>query len=124
MQDYYTILGVSTNSSKHEIRKAYLKLCKIYHPDLHEGAAWAEERLKLINEAYEVLSDAFSRYDYDLNYFQERLPVPVGNSTTFKKASLWSFLIATLFKHYRLVFIGLVGVSAVTILLSVVALSN
>ncbi|NJL76521.1 MAG: J domain-containing protein [Saprospiraceae bacterium] len=124
MQDYYTILGVSTNSSKHEIRKAYLKLCKTYHPDLHKGATWAEERLKLINEAYEVLSDAFSRYDYDLNYFQERLPVPVGSNTSLKRATLWSFLIATLFKHYRPVFIALVGFSSITILLSVVALSK
>jgi len=124
MEDYYNILGVSTNASKNEIRKAYLKLCKTYHPDLHQGAVWAEEQLKQLNEAYEVLSDAFSRYDYDLNYFKANLPVPVGGNALPKKASLWSFVKATLFKHYRPVFITLVGISIFTILLSLLTLSK
>ncbi|MEM9885931.1 MAG: J domain-containing protein [Bacteroidota bacterium] len=72
MQNYYEILGVPTHAAKQEIRKAYLAKCKAYHPDLHEGAAWAENQLKLVNEAYEVLSDSFRRHDYDAKLIDEK----------------------------------------------------
>lgn len=71
MTDYYEILGVPTNASKEDIKKAYRKLCRQYHPDLHEGAKWAEDKLKQINEAHEVLVDTFKRQAYDFTFFQQ-----------------------------------------------------
>ena len=56
-RDYYEILGVGKNASVDEIKKAYRKLAKKYHPDTHPGDKAAEEKFKEINEAYEVLGD-------------------------------------------------------------------
>ncbi|MDR2338079.1 MAG: DnaJ domain-containing protein [Deltaproteobacteria bacterium] len=63
-QDYYKILGISNTATTEEIRSAFRKLAKQYHPDINKTKN-AEERFKLINEAYEVLSnpDRRSRYD-------------------------------------------------------------
>jgi molecular chaperone DnaJ len=65
MKDYYETLGVSKESSTEEIKKAYKKLAKKYHPDLHSGDATKEEKFKEINEAHKVLSDSKSRANYD-----------------------------------------------------------
>lgn len=65
VKDYYETLGVSRNASQNEIRKAFRKLARKYHPDVNPGDAAAEERFKEINEAYEVLSDADKREKYD-----------------------------------------------------------
>ncbi|MEN0046605.1 MAG: DnaJ domain-containing protein [Bacteroidota bacterium] len=70
MRNYYEILEVPTHAAKKEIRKAYLQKCKQFHPDLHDGAEWAEVRLKEVNEAYETLSDTFRRNDYDIQLLQ------------------------------------------------------
>ena len=64
-KDYYKILGVSRNATKEEIKKAYKKLAKLYHPDLHKGDKEKEEKFKEINEAYRVLSDDKLRANYD-----------------------------------------------------------
>ena len=67
-KDYYEILGVPRNASQEEIKKAYYRLAKQYHPDRHppEKRKWAEEKFKEIAEAYEVLSDPQKRRQYDM----------------------------------------------------------
>ncbi len=64
-KDYYKILGVSRDATKEEIRKAYRRLAKLYHPDLNKGDKEKEEKFKEINEAYSVLSDDKLRQQYD-----------------------------------------------------------
>ena len=64
-KNYYDILGVSKKASSDEIKSAYRRLAKQYHPDLHPGDAAAAEKFKEINEAYEVLSDADKKARYD-----------------------------------------------------------
>jgi curved DNA-binding protein len=65
MKDYYQVLGVSRTASEHEIKQAYRKLARQYHPDVNPGNKQAEVRFKEINEAYEVLSDKEKRAKYD-----------------------------------------------------------
>ena len=63
--DYYKVLGVEKNASQDEIKKAYRKLAKKYHPDLNKDNPQAKERFQEINEANEVLGDAEKRRRYD-----------------------------------------------------------
>lgn len=65
-QDYYTILEVSPSATAAEIKAAYKKLARQYHPDKHQGNSYFEEKFKTVNEAYQVLSDEKKRAIYDL----------------------------------------------------------
>jgi len=64
-KDYYSILGVSRNATEREIKQAYRRLARQYHPDINPGNKSAEAKFKQINEAYEVLSDTEKRQKYD-----------------------------------------------------------
>jgi DnaJ-class molecular chaperone len=64
-KDYYNVLGVKRDATTDEIKKAYRKLARRYHPDVNQGNTAAETKFKEINEAYEVLSDPEKRNKYD-----------------------------------------------------------
>jgi len=64
-KDYYKILGVDRKASERDIKQAYRKLARQYHPDVNPGDKSAEGKFKQINEAYEVLSDKEDRKKYD-----------------------------------------------------------
>ncbi|HKF38958.1 MAG TPA: J domain-containing protein [Ktedonobacteraceae bacterium] len=64
-KDYYKVLGVSKGAGADDIKKAFRKLARKYHPDVNPGDKKAEEKFKEINEAYEVLSDPDKRRKYD-----------------------------------------------------------
>lgn len=64
-KDYYEVLGVDRNASEADIKKAFRKLARQYHPDVNPGDKKAEAKFKEINEAYEVLSDQQKRAQYD-----------------------------------------------------------
>jgi molecular chaperone DnaJ len=70
--DFYQVLGVNRKASAEEIRKAYKRLARKYHPDLNPGDKSAEERFKRMSEAYEVLSDPKKRQMYDrVGYYSD-----------------------------------------------------
>src|SRR6266516_8104836 len=65
VKDLYATLGVARGAGQDEIKKAYRKLARQYHPDTNQGDAAAEERFKEVQTAYDVLSDAEKRKQYD-----------------------------------------------------------
>jgi len=64
-KNYYTVLGVNKNAEADEIRAAYRKLAKKYHPDLNPGNSAAEAKMREISEAWETLGDSEKRKKYD-----------------------------------------------------------
>jgi molecular chaperone DnaJ len=64
-RDYYEVLGLNKGASEDEIKKAFRKKAKEYHPDLHPGDKQSEHKFKEVNEAYEVLSDSDKKAKYD-----------------------------------------------------------
>lgn len=71
-RDYYKILKVKRNATIEEIKEAYRRLAREYHPDLHPGNSAAEERFREICEAYEILSDSVHRSQYDQGFDTSR----------------------------------------------------
>src|SRR5689334_21289062 len=63
--DYYDVLGVKKDASEDEIKKAYRKLARQYHPDRNPGDKQAEARFKEVQEAYDILSDPKKRAQFD-----------------------------------------------------------
>src|SRR5215467_14093734 len=73
--DYYELLGVSRKASAKDIRAAFRKLARKYHPDLNPGDKAAEEKFKQLQEAYDVLSDTKKRQMYDqYGFYSENVP--------------------------------------------------
>ena len=68
-EDLYIILQVGRTASVGEIKRAFRKLARRYHPDINPGDRHAEERFKRITEAYDILSDHLKREFYDVNGF-------------------------------------------------------
>ena len=73
-KDYYEILGVKKSASAEDVRKAFRKLARKYHPDVNPGDKSAEEKFKTISEANEVLSDPKKRKIYDqLGFYSDNI---------------------------------------------------
>ena len=92
-KDYYKVLGVTKSASAEDIKKAFRKLARKYHPDVNPGDKKSEEKFKEINEAYEVLSDADKRRKYDTlgPNWQDQFGFPSntgGRSTNFRGSSM------------------------------------
>jgi len=89
-KDYYKILGVDKKADDKEIKKAYHKLARQYHPDVNQDDKTAENKFKDINEAYEVLSDPEKRQKYDQfgaqwQQFDGQTGWPGGGSRTYTR---------------------------------------
>lgn len=69
---YYAVLGVSENASYHEIKRAYRRLARKYHPD-RNNSSFAEDMIKSINRAFEILSDETKRKEYDSMHYENGL---------------------------------------------------
>src|SRR5438477_2156986 len=81
-QDYYELLGVSRKASAKDIRTAFRKLARKYHPDLNPGDKGAEEKFKQLQEAYDVLSDSKKRQMYDQHgFYSENFQPGAGPGT-------------------------------------------
>ena len=89
-KDYYSILGIRRGASEKEIKQAYRKLARQYHPDVNPGDKSAEAKFKQINEAYEVLSDKEKRQKYD-QYGDQWQYADQFARATGRQAPSWEF---------------------------------
>lgn len=103
-RDYYEILGIDRNADEATIKRAYRELAMNYHPDRNPGDPHAVERMKEINEAYAVLSDAQRRQRYDTyghagleGYTQEDIFRGVDFSNLFREFGLRDFFGGSIF---------------------------
>ena len=92
IKDYYKILGVKPDASDEKIRERWLELVKHHHPDLESGDV-VDDRIKEINEAYQVLKQPLTRWEYDLQRTSER---ELGKSSVRRWAPLCGVLILIL----------------------------
>jgi hypothetical protein len=92
IKDYYKILGVNQDASEEKIRERWLELVKHHHPDLESGDV-VDDRIKEINEAYQVLKQPLTRWEYDLQRTSER---ELGKSSVRRWAPLCGVLILIL----------------------------
>ncbi len=97
MKDYYSILGVSRDASQEEIKKAFRRLARQYHPDLNPGNREAEEKFKEINEAYSCLGDPQKRANYDRFGNAEG---PMGNGFGFETHTTFTDLFEDIFEGF------------------------
>lgn len=80
-RNYYKILGVTQKTKKADLKKKYRELAKKYHPDTNSGSKVAEDKFKIISEAYEILSNAKKRKAYDRERIEGSLkPFPLKAS--------------------------------------------
>ena len=86
-KNYYQILGVGEQADESEIKKAFRKLAKKYHPDTNPGNQEVAEKFQKINEAYSVLGDAGKRQRYDIDRKKGPGPQPQQNAGAKKKQS-------------------------------------
>src|SRR5215470_13190992 len=68
-EDLYVVLQINRAASENEVKRAFRKLARRFHPDINPGDRHAEERFKRITEAYDILSDPLKREFYDINGF-------------------------------------------------------
>lgn len=87
VKNYYQVLGVDYEASHEEIKTAFRRLARRYHPDVNPNDKTAEEKFKQINEAYDTLSDAKKRQQYDLEFFgtSKRRRIPRTSNTNRAK---------------------------------------
>lgn len=88
--NYYQVLGIPSNASPEEVKKAFRSLARRYHPDVNPGDQNAEEMFKQINEAYDILSDDTKRQQYDIQFLGGKRRF-VGSQTKKRPSSGFSF---------------------------------
>ena len=79
-KDYYGTLGVAKKATDDEIRKAYRRLARKYHPDLNPGDKAAEDKFKTVQEAYDILNEPKKRQMFDQYGFYSDAGVPSGGA--------------------------------------------
>src|SRR4026208_1354066 len=92
-KDYYSTLGVAKTASEKDIKQAFRKLARKYHPDVNPGDKAAEARFKEINEAYEVLGDPEKRRKYDelgANWRAYEQAERAGGPNPFEQGGGWT----------------------------------